>query len=292
MSATKSILGTLCRYRRNQFPHQNRLYCGSHEFKVSTYQQELAAKFSIVLEPAETINRARGMILEQCVDRLQLKWTEDSKRKEKPFYIDYSSSSYQLRKKFVDSELVCKAIGRNAVVVDLTAGLGRDSFLLASAGNTVIMVERNLILFGLLEDGIRRLHTTDPMTALRMKLFNIDCNFKSIEIIKDFVMNSFSDTVLGNRLVVYLDPMYPDGSIGKKASVKKEAQILRLLSNFNQVGNHENESNDEVLFNSAIMLNPSRIVVKRPINGVNLVSTSLPNSVIRGSTQRFDVYIP
>jgi Putative SAM-dependent methyltransferase len=59
-------------------------------------------------------------------------------KKEKPFCIDFSSVAMQRRGAAADSELLVKAMGksprRETLLWDLTAGLGRDSFLLASAG--------------------------------------------------------------------------------------------------------------------------------------------------------------
>ena len=41
-------------------------------------------------------------------------------------------------------------------VLDLTAGLGRDGFVLASLGASVSMLERHPIVFALLDDGLAR----------------------------------------------------------------------------------------------------------------------------------------
>ena len=46
--------------------------------------------------------------------------------------------------------------GKTPKVVDATAGLGRDAFLLASLGAEVTLIERSLEMFNLLNDGISR----------------------------------------------------------------------------------------------------------------------------------------
>ena len=46
--------------------------------------------------------------------------------------------------------------GNTPAVLDVTAGLARDAFVLASLGCTVTLVEQSPILFALVADGIRR----------------------------------------------------------------------------------------------------------------------------------------
>jgi 16S rRNA (guanine1516-N2)-methyltransferase len=44
--------------------------------------------------------------------------------------------------------------GKTPKIVDATAGLGRDSFLLASLGAEVTMIERSDVMHGLLQEGM------------------------------------------------------------------------------------------------------------------------------------------
>ena len=57
-------------------------------------------------------------------------------------------------------QLIAKAVGLkpniSPVVIDVTAGLGKDAFVLASLGCHVTMAERNPLVRLLLEDGLRR----------------------------------------------------------------------------------------------------------------------------------------
>jgi hypothetical protein len=57
-------------------------------------------------------------------------------------------------------EAVAKAVGIKGSylpdVVDATAGLGRDAFVLASVGCRVRMLERNPVVAALLDDGLTR----------------------------------------------------------------------------------------------------------------------------------------
>ena len=60
-------------------------------------------------------------------------------------------------------------------MVDGTAGLGRDAFVLASLGCTVTMVERHPVVAALLEDGLRRAYQDAEIgdwMRERMRLFH------------------------------------------------------------------------------------------------------------------------
>jgi hypothetical protein len=49
-----------------------------------------------------------------------------------------------------------KAVGKSPKVVDATAGLGRDAFLLASLGSEVTLIERSDEMYRLLAEGMER----------------------------------------------------------------------------------------------------------------------------------------
>ncbi|MEO1926668.1 MAG: class I SAM-dependent methyltransferase, partial [Gammaproteobacteria bacterium] len=80
------------------------------------------------------------------------------------------------------SQGIAKAIGLNKLksptVLDTTAGLGKDAFILASLGCTVTLLERSPIIHALLEDGFRRgLESADEDVIKiinKMTLINID----------------------------------------------------------------------------------------------------------------------
>lgn len=210
-----------------------------------------------------------------------------SRKKTNPFKIDFLDAKNERRKTSANTELVCKAVGNtsNKLVVDLTAGLGRDSFLLATRGHTVVMFERNNVLYRLLLDALERLKAVDPILSDRMQLYHLDVTCETTQV---FEIVQRIRGKLDREVAVYLDPMYPDGSIGSKASVKKESQILRSLTAF--ANSSDDSMNNQALFKIAQALG-SRIVVKRPINGECIVSAPRSSSVIRGSSQRFDVYV-
>lgn len=220
---------------------------------------------------------------------LELKWLEnDSKNNEKPYRIDFISYLNK-RQETAKQELISKAIGSKGdfnsnIVIDLTAGIGRDSIIMAAAGHNVIMIERNPILFSLLNDALNRLKLENKYTIIsnRLKLLNIDSsNFLKINTNDDMIND------IQQQISVYLDPMYAENSVGKKAAVKKETQMLhRILGT--EEGNDEINNNN--LWNSAIQLANNRIVVKRAINA-KFLSNLKPQHQIIGKNQRFDVYL-
>jgi hypothetical protein len=155
---------------------------------------------------------------------LSVSWGGASGVNEKPFFIDFEASLIR-RAATVTSELVVKAMGKSpaagSLVWDLTAGLGRDAFLLAASGYSVRMYERNVILHSLLSDALDRLSKSESSSsaAISKRMFLNGLMDSSIE----------SDLPLDRPDLVYLDPMYPSGTVGRKSAVKKETQMLRRL---------------------------------------------------------------
>ena len=77
-------------------------------------------------------------------------------------FVDFVGGAMAHRRKFGGGrgEAVSKAVGIKGSylpdVVDATAGLGRDAFVLASVGCRVRMLERNPVVAALLDDGLTR----------------------------------------------------------------------------------------------------------------------------------------
>ncbi|MCW8906560.1 MAG: class I SAM-dependent methyltransferase [Sedimenticola sp.] len=161
--------------------------------------------------------------------------------------------------------------GRTPSVLDMTAGLGRDAFVLASLGCEVEMIERSPLIHALLRDGLRRA-LLEPETvpiAGRMRLHHLD-SLGLLEI-----------GALPRSQVVYLDPMYPHRR--KSALVKKEMRLFQQL-----VG----EDGDSAgLLAVARKLAGQRVVVKRPA-GAEPLAESVPAYSISSPNTRYDVYLP
>ena len=84
-------------------------------------------------------------------------------------------------------------------VVDATAGLGRDAFVLAALGCRVRMLERNPVVAALLDDGLQRGYQDaeiGPWLRERLTLLHAS----SLTALAD---------LSPHPEVVYLDPMFP-----------------------------------------------------------------------------------
>lgn len=159
-------------------------------------------------------------------------------------------------------------------VADLTAGLGRDGFLLASLGAQVSLVERNEVVVALLSDGLARLQQQaeqdDGLSVIseRLSLYGGD----SKTWLQCLDASHRPD-------VIYLDPMFPERS--KSAKVKKEMAVFPGL-----VGNDDDAGELlELALNTACY----RVVVKRPRRAPPLGAIK-PSFSMEGKTTRFDIH--
>lgn len=194
--------------------------------------------------------------------------------------VDFVSGAVAHRRKFGGGrgQSIAKAVGLKQgitpTVVDGTAGLGRDAFVLASLGCKVIMVERHPVVAALLEDGLRRAYEDSEIgdwMQQRMSLFH----GSSIDALADAAAASGTEID-----VVYLDPMYPHRE--KSALVKKEMRVFQTL-----VGA---DLDADGLLKPARALATKRVVVKRPDYAEDLDGVK-PSMVLAQKKNRFDVYV-
>lgn len=192
-----------------------------------------------------------------------------------PFSIDFSSNRIINRKNQLGiNQEISRAVGikkdYKPTVLDTTAGLGRDSFMLASLGCEITMLERNPVIYLLLKNAIDNAKENFEIadTINKMHLINQD----SI----DFLKNNKEPFD-----VIYIDPMFPKSK--KSRLVKKDMQIFREI-----VGDDLDSSE---LLNLSLKRNTKRIVVKR-MTGSEYINNLKPNFEIKGTTTRFDVYTP
>ena len=188
--------------------------------------------------------------------------------------VDFVEGAAAHRRKFGGGrgQDIAKAIGLKhgftPHVLDATAGLGRDAFVLASLGCQVTLMERMPIVAALLADGLSRAQLNGDVSdiANRMQLIHA---------------SSISDMSLAKQPdVIYLDPMYPHKE--KSALVKKEMRIFQSL-----VGA---DNDADALLEPAIALAKYRVVVKRPSYAPPL-NDKKPSTSINMKKNRFDVYV-
>lgn len=190
-------------------------------------------------------------------------------------FIDFTSGVVEHRRRFGGGrgQALARAVGMKPgvtpVIVDATAGLGRDSFLLASLGAEVTMIERDEAIYGLLADALARAHDAGGVyrdIVRRMRLLHGD----AIRLMPTLA-----------PAVVLVDPMHPPR--GKSALVKAEMRQLRSI-----VGTDDDKV---ILINAAIAAATKRAVVKWPAKLP--LPTDVPNAShqIAGKTTRFDVFM-
>ena len=188
---------------------------------------------------------------------------------------DYARMLPRLRSDRLAHELLVRAAkvkpadGGPLRAVDATAGLGEDALLLAAAGFSVRLFERNAIIAALLRDTMERASRIPELveTVSRMEVSEAD----SVDALRslDFEPD-----------VVLLDPMFPQK--GKDAAAKKKLQMFQQL---------ECPCDDEgTLFEAAIAASPRKIVVKRPVKGP-LLARRKPDYSLEGKAIRYDCYV-
>jgi len=131
---------------------------------------------SFVKRDVESIVLPGGLRLVQ--DEAGLALGGDEKRYGKPLSVDFVAGQAAHRRRFGGGrgQLVAKACGLTKgvtpCIVDATAGLGRDAFVLASLGAQVLLIERVEAIAALLEDGLKRAsrHSDTADIAARMTL--------------------------------------------------------------------------------------------------------------------------
>lgn len=155
-------------------------------------------------------------------------------------------------------------------VVDATAGLGEGALLLAAAGFTVTMFERDPVIAALLRDALDRAADKPQLKDIveRMTLVEGDS-------VSGLGALGFSPDV------VFLDPMFPERT--KSAAVKKKFQLLHHL---------ELPCEDEEgLLDAALAVRPRKVVIKRPAKGPWLAGVK-PSHSLAGKAVRYDVIVP
>ncbi|MDR5900812.1 class I SAM-dependent methyltransferase [Halomonas icarae] len=196
-----------------------------------------------------------------------------------PLAVDFTAGRAAHRRRFGGGrgQLIARACGLTQgvtpTVVDATAGLGRDAFVLASLGARVLMMERVTAIFALLEDGLARaLADADTAEiAMRMQLVHGD----AVRDLEARVAESgFSPQV------IHLDPMFPHRE--KSALVKKEMRLFRTLAG--------DDADAPRLLEAALDVATHRVVVKRP-RKAPAIEGPAPRHVIEGKTSRYDLYV-
>lgn len=241
--------------------------------------EQLSARLALPLLPEETSPEAcegyRAMLI-VTADGLVLQQT--GRKAPGPVSVDFGGSAMRHRRRGGHNELLGKAVGvgrkPSLHVVDGTAGLGRDAFVLADLGCHVVLCEREPVLAVMLESALARaIASPDEWlsgVARRMSLLEGDATRQA------------PDT-LPRTDVVYLDPMFPHRD--KQAAVKKEMALFQHI-----LPATADDRDNPALLDWALSLAPARVVVKRARKAPTLDQRQ-PSHVISGKSVRFDVYV-
>jgi len=233
--------------------------------------QQTAAKWGLTYRE----NTDSGLALVQHVSHLELRQLDEPKVG--AVKVDFASDALTFRRLHGGGkkEAIARAIGLKGKdslhVLDATAGLGRDAFVLASLGCVVDMIERSPVVAALLQDGIDRAASDSELRSwlpTNMQLFH--------GVATDLLVNWPYE----KPDVVYLDPMFPHRK--KNAAVKKEMRIFQQL-----LGPDEDA---DLLLEPALKLAKNRVVVKRP-SGAPFLAGKKPQIEMLGKANRFDVYL-
>lgn len=224
---------------------------------------------------AECRPREEGLfILEMSSGRLQIRSLKN--RNFGSVYGEFASGKAAHRRIFGSyrNEAVVKAVGfKKGVltsVLDLTAGLGRDAFVLASAGCRVHMIERCNLIAALLYDSVQRAGNDEQIGPW----------------VKERLSLSWEDSLNGLPVlpfrpdVVYIDAMFPEKK--KSAGVRKEIQLLQIMAG--------PDADQDQLLKVGEALAQYRVVVKRPRMAGHLNQRS-PHFSLESKNYRFDIYV-
>lgn len=185
---------------------------------------------------------------------------------------DFSAGRFGYRAaRFGRNEPLLRAVGpaKNGAlhIVDATAGLGQDGFLLASSGACVTLIERSPIIFEQLEQALEAAKS-DPNLAeivARMTLLQGDSQLLLPTL---------------NADVFYIDPMHPERK--KSALVKEPMRLLRDV-----VGD---DPDSGALIQTALNHSPGRVVVKWPAKAALPDDIPMPSHELRARTTRYCVF--
>ena len=209
---------------------------------------------------------------------LQIQLKQTNIKSAATLYVDFLSDSLTYRRQHGGGikQSLARAVGIKPgirpTIIDATAGLGKDSFLLASLGCKVTMIERSPMLAAILQDGLERaLNSPELHPEIKNKL-TLHHGDSSVIIAKE-LSKQRADTI-------YLDPMYPHGR--KSALNSLEMRVVREL-----VGDDRDTA---LLLRTALHYAEKRVVVKRP-KGAPLLSEHVPSHVIKMKNSRYDVYM-
>ena len=152
-------------------------------------------------------------------------------------------------------------------ILDMTAGIGQDSSILAAQGYRVTAIEKNPYIFIMFKQQL-----------LRAKDIGLDSVSDNVKL----YFGDSSKIAIPKRIfdIIYIDPMFP--VCHKNTKPNKAMQLLQMLISYNPI-------EDSLLLNNAKLFHCKKIIVKRHRTGCYLANQK-PTSQIISKSIRFDIY--
>jgi 16S rRNA (guanine1516-N2)-methyltransferase len=259
----------------------NSILITTFDSDCKTRAAEIASRLGFPYEFSVDPETADAMDFLLIIDSEKIYLQQTGKKAPGPIYAEFVEGSVDHRRKFGGGkgQMIAKAVGIKSGVypniLDATAGLGKDAFVLATLGCKVNMLERSLLVHGLLENGLQRAES-----------FAIESDIELHKILQRMQLihqssHDYLQTLSPHQYpdVIYLDPMFPER--GKSAEVKKEMNAFHSL-----VG--KDEDADQLLVEALAHVN-YRVVVKRP-RKAPFLNDQKPSFQLEGKSSRFDIY--
>ncbi len=200
-----------------------------------------------------------------------------------PIQVDFLSGASAHRRQFGGgkSQLIAKAVGIKGrfrpQVLDLTAGLGQDGFVLATLGCEVTLVERVGVVYQLLLDGLRRAKAAPDIAVQsiisRLSLYHVN----GLDYLSSYKEKAD---------VIYFDPMFPER--------EKAAKVKKSMAAFHEIVGSDDDAGE--VLNLALQKAKYRVVVKRPRKAPSITQQyphlllPEPGLIMEAKSSRYDIY--
>ena len=151
---------------------------------------------------------------------------------------DFARLLPRLRPSALRGELLVRAARVKGVpsprVVDATAGLGEDSFLLAATGFTVTLYERDAVIAALLSDALERAQRDEDLCEIARRMTLVEGDGEA-------ALRAMKASPETSPDVVYLDPMFPERR-RNSTSLRTDIRSVRILPPCKRVGHRTHSS--------------------------------------------------
>lgn len=195
--------------------------------------------------------------------------------------VDFS----QFRQGQLSRHPLVRAVGKGTgAVLDATAGLGADAWLLAASGRRVIAVERCAAVHAALADGLARAGRDPSLEAVAERITLLVAD--SIQSIRLLIDKATGDGEMVDA--IFLDPMYPHA--GSSALPPRDIRLVRAAAG--------DDVDAQDLFVAACSSGAPRVIVRRPHRAppMELPATSTARAALNAQFEsklvRYDLYLP